>query len=201
MDFTIDIDTGGSFTDGFLTAGDRVEQVKVDTTPHDLTVCFLNCITEGANRLGISVGKLLSRTAVIRYSTTIGTNCLLQRNGPKLGLIVTEGYADTLYAPPHDGDVPQAAKVLAEIVSPVMRVEVVEEIDGSGEIVQPLDEEGVRQSVEYLLDSGALSMVISLRNSAFNSCHEQKAKSMWRDFTISSSWKQMASLWQITSRI
>ncbi|MGB2855619.1 MAG: hydantoinase/oxoprolinase family protein [Dehalococcoidia bacterium] len=176
MDFTIDIDTGGSFTDGFLTAGDRVEQVKVDTTPHDLTVCFLDCIAEGANRLGISVEKLLSRTAVIRYSTTIGTNSLLQRNGPKLGLIVTEGYADTLYASPHDGDVPQAAKALAEIVSPVMRVEVVEKIDGSGEIVQPLDEEGIRQSVEYLLDSGALVMVISLRNSAFNSCHEQKAK-------------------------
>jgi N-methylhydantoinase A/acetophenone carboxylase len=176
MDFTIDIDTGGSFTDGFLTAGDRVEQVKVDTTPHDLTVCFLDCITEGANRLGISVEKLLSRTAVIRYSTTIGTNSLLQRNGPKLGLIVTKGYADTLYAPPHDGTVPKAAKALAEIVSPVMRVEVVEEIDGSGEIVQPLDEEGVRQSVEYLLDSGALGIVISLRNSAFNSCHEQKAK-------------------------
>ena len=178
MDFTIDIDTGGSFTDGFLTAGDRVEQVKVDTTPHDLTVCFLDCITEGANRLGISVEKLLSRTAAIRYSTTIGTNCLLQRNGPKLGLIVTEGYADTLYAPPHDGDVPKAAKVLAEIVSSVMRVEVAEEIDGSGEIVQPLDEEGVRQSVEYLLDSGALGIVISLRNSAFNSCHEQKAKAI-----------------------
>lgn len=176
MDFTIDIDTGGSFTDGFLTAGDRVEQVKVDTTPHDLTVCFLDCITEGANRLGISVEKLLSRTAAIRYSTTIGTNSLLQRNGPKLGLIVTEGYADTLYAPPHDGAVPKAAKVLAEIVSPVMRVEVAEEIDGSGEIVQPLDEEGMRQSVEYLLDSGALGIVISLRNSAFNSCHEQKAK-------------------------
>ena len=42
--FTIDIDTGGTFTDGFMTADDRDELVKVDTTPHDLTVCFLNCI-------------------------------------------------------------------------------------------------------------------------------------------------------------
>ena len=29
MDFTIDIDTGGSFTDGFITAGDNVYQIKV----------------------------------------------------------------------------------------------------------------------------------------------------------------------------
>ena len=99
MDFTIDIDTGSSFTDGFFTAGNKAEQVKVDTTPHDLTVCFLNCIEAGANKLGISVEELLSKTAVIRYSTTIGTNCLLQRAGPKLGIIVTEGFADTLYAP------------------------------------------------------------------------------------------------------
>jgi len=31
--FTIDIDTGGTFTDGFITADDRFELVKVDTTP------------------------------------------------------------------------------------------------------------------------------------------------------------------------
>ncbi len=178
MRFTIDIDTGGSFTDGFITAGDDVEQVKVDTTPHDLTVCFLDCIKEGANRLGISLEELLSRTAVIRYSTTIGTNCLLQRNGPKLGLMVTRGYAATLYTPRNDGEAPEAANVLAEMVSPAMRAEIIEGIDESGEIIQPLNEEGVRQAVEYLLDSGALAIVISLSNSAFNSSHEQKAKAI-----------------------
>ncbi len=178
MDFTIDIDTGGSFTDGFLTAGDRTEQVKVDTTPHDLTVCFLNCIEEGANRLGISVEELLSQTRVIRYSTTIGTNCLLQRIGPKLGLIVTEGSTDTLYAPHDDSEALEAAKALAGLVSPSMRVGVKGEIDGSGEILEPLDEEGVRQAVEFLLDSGAMGIVISLRNSAANPLHEQKAKSI-----------------------
>jgi len=177
MDFTIDIDTGGSFTDGFLTAGDRIEQVKVDTTPHDLTVCFLNCIGEGANRLGISVEELLSRTRVIRYSTTIGTNCLLQRIGPKLGLIVTAGFTDMLYAP-HDDEALEAAKALAGIVSPSMRVGVKEGTNGSGEILQPLDEEGVRQAIEYLLDSGAMGIVISLRNSAVNSSHEEKAKAI-----------------------
>ncbi len=59
-----------------------------------------------------------------------------------------------------------------------MRVGVKEEIDGSGEILQPLDEEGVRQAMEYLLDSGAMGIVISLRNSAVNSSHEQKAKAI-----------------------
>jgi len=173
MGFTVDIDTGGSFTDAFLTSGDRAEQVKVDTTPHDLTVCFINCIEEAARRFGISVYELLSQTSVIRYSTTIGTNCLLQRKGPKLGLILTEGFADTLYSPDSQ---PEALTVLAEIVSPGMRVGLREEVDEAGAIALPIDREEVRQAVEFLLDSGALSIVISLRNSALNASHEQEAK-------------------------
>ena len=174
MNYTIDIDTGGSFTDGFITAGDRAEMVKVDTTPHDLTVCFLNCIEEGAKRLGLSSEELLSKTSTIRYSTTIGTNCLLQRNGPKLGLIVTDGYTESLFAAENNNT--EADEVLLNIVPLSMRIAAKEEVDDSGRVIKEIDEEEVRQAVEYLLDSGARSMVISLRNSAFNSYNEKKAK-------------------------
>jgi N-methylhydantoinase A/acetophenone carboxylase len=174
ISFTIDIDTGGTFTDGFMTAGERVELVKVDTTPHDLTVCFINCIEEGARRFGLSTEELLSRTAVIRYSTTIGTNALLQRKGPKLGLIVTEGYAESLYGSSRE----RASSALADLVLPNMRVGLKEGIESSGNVVQPLDAESVRQAVEYLLDAGARSIVISLKNSAVNPVHEQKVKTI-----------------------
>jgi len=175
MDFTIDIDTGGSFTDGFITAGDNVYRVKVDTTPHDLTVCFLNCIEEGARQIGIGVEELLSRTGVVRYSTTIGTNCLLQRTGPKLGLIATEEFTGTLYATGKDD---RAEGVLNSIVPPSMRAGVKEKVGKSGKTVKPLDNEDLRQAVETLLDSGARSIVVSLRNSAVNPAHEQKAKAI-----------------------
>ncbi len=62
--FTIYIDTGGTFTDGFMTAGDRVELVKVDTTPHDLTVCLINCIEEGGKRFTLSTTDFLSQALV-----------------------------------------------------------------------------------------------------------------------------------------
>jgi len=176
MEFTIDIDTGGTFTDGFITTGDRVELVKVDTTSHDLTVCLINCIDEAAKRFGLSTPELLSRTAVIRYSTTVGTNALLQKKGPKLGLIVTEGYADTLYA--NKDKALEADDLMSGIISPSMRMELKGKIDSHGKISQPLDEEGIRQAVEHLLDSGARSIVISLRYSAVNSAHEQRAKTI-----------------------
>ena len=175
---TIDIDTGGTFTDGFITAGDRVELVKVDTTPHDLTVCFINCIDEAARRLDLSTQELLSRTAIIRYSTTVGTNTLLQKKGPKLGLIVTEGYADSLYSSSGKDEVPDSEDLMCSVVPPGMRVGLGEQIDDKGNATRPLDKESVRQAVEHLLDSGARSIVISLKNSAVNAAHERSAKAI-----------------------
>jgi N-methylhydantoinase A/acetophenone carboxylase len=178
MEFTIDIDTGGTFTDGFITAGDRFELVKVDTTPHDLTVCLINCIDEAARRFQLSTQELLSRTAIIRYSTTVGTNALLQKKGPKLGLIVTEGYTDSLYAATAKGGDSDSDDLMSAIVLPGMRVGLKEQIDGKGKVIQTLDKESVRQAVEHLLDSGARSIVISLKNSAINAAHEQSARSI-----------------------
>ena len=93
MGFTIDIDTGGTFTDGFFVSEGRAEAVKVPTTPHDLTVCFLDCVKSGADRFGVRVEDLLYDTEILRFSNTIGTNTLIQRDGSKIGLLVTAGRA------------------------------------------------------------------------------------------------------------
>ncbi|MFC1868400.1 hydantoinase/oxoprolinase N-terminal domain-containing protein [Thermodesulfobacteriota bacterium] len=70
MEYTIDIDTGGTFTDGFIRGNGRTQVVKVDTTPHDLTLCFMNCIEEAAKGLGLgSVADLLVQTRVVRHKT------------------------------------------------------------------------------------------------------------------------------------
>ncbi|MDY7037898.1 MAG: hydantoinase/oxoprolinase N-terminal domain-containing protein, partial [Thermodesulfobacteriota bacterium] len=89
MGYTIDIDTGGTFTDGFFTRDDQMETVKVDTTPHDLTVCFMECITQGARKFGLKDARdILKDTEVVRFSTTLGTNALLEKSGTKIGLVV-----------------------------------------------------------------------------------------------------------------
>ncbi len=176
MHLSLDIDTGGTFTDGFLTADERVELIKVETTPHDLTVCFLDCIEEAARRLDLTVEELLSRMSILRYSTTVGTNCLLQRRGPKLGLIVTHGHAQDLYAEGDAGS--ESLETLESIVMSGMRVEAKEAVDGDGNVVEPLDAESLRGVVENLLDSGALGIVVSLNNSAVNPGHEYTAKAV-----------------------
>lgn len=85
---TIDIDTGGTFTDAFVVHRGEVHTVKVLTTPHDLALCFAQVLERAAEVVGITVEDLLSEAACVRYATTVGTNAVIQRTGPRIGLIV-----------------------------------------------------------------------------------------------------------------
>jgi len=83
---SIDIDVGGTFTDLVLTYGGKTLIKKVPTTPYDLSVCFSKVIEEGASALGFKMEDLLPSIDMIRYSTTIAMNRLIERKGPRLGL-------------------------------------------------------------------------------------------------------------------
>lgn len=87
MSTTIDIDTGGTFTDGFIVRDGRSHAVKVLTTPHDLAVCFRDVIEAAAEAVGLSVAAMLEETESVRYATTVGTNAVIERRGPRLGMI------------------------------------------------------------------------------------------------------------------
>ena len=91
---TIDIDVGGTFTDLVLNFEGRRIIKKAQTTPYDLSVCFLGVIEESAKELDMELDELLPRVNLVRYSTTVAMNRLIERKGPRLGLITTEGHED-----------------------------------------------------------------------------------------------------------
>ena len=96
--WTVDIDVGGTLTDGLFSGGDKVVSVKVDTTPHDLTVCLFDCLAQGAEKLGFAdTASLLEDVDLIRWSTTITSNVLAELRGPRIGLMVSEGHQANLY--------------------------------------------------------------------------------------------------------
>lgn len=96
---TADIDVGGTLTDGIFIDGKKLVCVKVDTTPHDLTVCLFECLAEGATQLGYSdVDAFLENLELIRWSTTITSNVLAESRGPRIGLLVSRGHEKNLYA-------------------------------------------------------------------------------------------------------
>ena len=171
MTFMVGIDTGGTFTDGFFTRDGDIKTAKVLTTPHDLTVCLADCVREGARQFEVSVQDMLADTDIIRYSTTVSVNTVIQRAGAKIGLLVSQGFKDSLYA--------NSAKEVEPIYSFIakdMIAEVAEEIDEQGNVVKPLDIDDVITKMQYLTDMGARAIVISLNNSNVNPAHEKKIR-------------------------
>ena len=101
----INIDNGGTLTDVVVIDGDRVHCTKTLTTPYDLSKCFF----EGLKKVSVEiygseqVVELLRSTDYIRYSTTQGTNALVERKGPRLGLVLGQGVpVETLRGAGHD---------------------------------------------------------------------------------------------------
>lgn len=167
MAYTIDIDTGGTFTDGFFTCDAVVRYAKVPTTPHDLTVCLVNVIEQGAALFGLRKEELLGATDVIRYSTTVGTNAIIQRSGPKLGVLVTAGHEADLYGP--------AGNDLLSFVAEDMVIGLDEKVGDAG-VVRPVDLPAALRAIETLIDRGARTIVVSLQNASADPVHERAVK-------------------------
>ena len=89
----INIDNGGTFTDVCVIKGNDVYRAKTPTTPFDLSECFFAGLRQASIEVygAENVAGLLAGTDNIRYSTTQGTNALVQRKGPRLGLILEHG--------------------------------------------------------------------------------------------------------------
>ncbi len=187
----IDIDVGGTFTDFVLTLdGDR-HFVKSPTTPHDLSIGFINAIEEGAEKIGLTIEELLPKIDITRYSTTVALNRLIQRQGPRIGLITTDGHEDIVNigrgAQWVDGRRVAERRNLAIQKKPLPLIEkglivgVRERIDSNGEIIRPLDEEDVRRKLRMLMDRGARAIVVSLLWSFMNPDHEKRIKEIIRE--------------------
>ena len=90
----VGIDVGGTFTDFVLSDpdGNRLVYYKEPSTPDDpsraVVQGFANCV--------IKAGLTPADVELILHGTTIGLNAIIQRNGAKIGLVVTRGFRDIL---------------------------------------------------------------------------------------------------------
>ncbi len=170
-DIIIGIDTGGTFTDGFFTDGARVEKIKVDTTPHDLSVCFLNCLEEGAKVLGFdSLRNFLKEVRVLRFSSTTSTNVFVQKTGAKTGLIVTQGFKGNLYEQKGKTEIPE------HVLYSSLVEEIKEEVDSEGKVVESPVEIQLLDKLKNLLERGIRIVVVSFHNAHINFQNERKVR-------------------------
>jgi N-methylhydantoinase A/oxoprolinase/acetone carboxylase beta subunit len=186
---SIDVDIGGTFTDCFVRLADgRMAAAKTPTTGYRLAVGFMRALASAGTELGLEVERLLSMTETIRYSTTVAMNTLLQRTGPRLALIATEGFQDVLRisrgASWMDAAVLREIRNVARItkaeplVAPEMVLAVRERVDCFGKVVRPLDEAYFLDGLRTLVDRGARGFVVSLIFSYVNPVHERRIREL-----------------------
>jgi N-methylhydantoinase A len=179
----VSVDIGGTFTDCFLVYDQRRAQGKALTTHHNLASGFMAALEDSCQQLEVNVGEVLSSVDAVRYATTLGTNALIERKGPEVGLITTagfefstllmraRGYGDGL-GDAEQQDLPGASR--PEPIVPRSMIEGVDErIDYKGEVVFDIDEDNVRDVVRRLVDRGAQAFVVATVNSVVNPINEK----------------------------
>ena len=166
MGFTVDIDTGGTFTDGLFTNGKEIKRVKVDTTPHDITIAWLNAMQEGASAFGFAdLEGFLEQVDIVRWSNTTATNILAEKKGPKLGIFVTEGYRESLYS---DG---KRSPVFGHLL----------EEENVETVAFPLDANTLVVQLKRLLEKGVRRICISLKDGFKNLQSEMEIKGLFEE--------------------
>lgn len=155
MQLIVSIDNGGTFTDVCVTGDEGVVHAKSLTTPYDLSECFVEALRAAGREVdaeredGAELVRLLARTEYLRYSSTIGTNALVQKKGIRLGILVDP-----------------AADVKALAATGAQRDQWDFLIGDRIRVLQPLAdaeyEAQVATSVNELLADGANRLVVSL---------------------------------------
>lgn len=178
----ISVDIGGTFTDCFVVWDEKLIEAKATTTHYNLAEGFMNALRNGAEELGLSVEEILGQVDSVRYATTLGTNALIERSGPRLGLITTAGFEDTIIigrcvqygdglTPLEQADCPGADRP-KPLISRDCIVGIRERMDYKGNVILPAEKEDIRRQVQVLVDRGVRGFVVVLTNGVVNPAHE-----------------------------
>ena len=167
-------DIGGTFTDialfdevtGRLTFG------KTLSTPDRL----VDGISAGVEK----AGSVYASANLFLHGSTVAVNTMLERTGVKTALITTEGFRDVYEI----GRInrPDAYNLYFQkhrpLIERALRFEVKERVRADGDVVEPLDEEGLVALSEKLEMLGIEAVAIMFINCYANATHEMRAKAL-----------------------
>ena len=161
---------------------------KAPTTRHRLADGFNAAIADCAGKLGVQADALVAGTDIVRYATTLAMNALIERNGPKLGMLTTAGFEDTTLigrgAQWHDGMPVEFKRMTARgrrpdpLIPRHLIVGLSERIDDEGRVIVGVDDDQVRERVRTLVDRGAMGFVVALLQSHRNPAHEKRVRDL-----------------------
>ncbi|CAN5290175.1 hydantoinase/oxoprolinase family protein [soil metagenome] len=181
--YNVAVDVGGTFTDvlvfdeesGSLTEG------KVLSTPDDPS----RGVVEGMEAVCEKVGIGFTDLHLLFHGTTVVTNMILTNTGSRVGLLATKGHEQVLLLARAWTPGPlygwMALQKPDPPADPTDTIGISERIGPDGSILTELDEKGVREAVEKLVDRGVESLAIGFLNSYVNPAHERRARDIVRE--------------------
>ena len=178
----IGIDTGGTFTDLVCRVSGEPDRIlKVPSTPSDPSRAIMAALSELAEKHNLQPAHITQ----FAHGTTVATNAVLERKGTRTGLIMTEGFKDTLeigrqirtavYELHLDPETP------VFLAPGAQRAEASERISGTGEVLIPLDEASMLAAAQKLVDEGCRSVAVCFLFSFLNPVHELRARELMEE--------------------
>ncbi len=172
------IDIGGTFTDfACIERSGRLTLWKEPSSPEDPQRAIFAGIEGLAEELGETPESLLAGASLVVHGTTIATNAVIQRTGPRVALLCTEGFRDVLYF--RDGYKEDRFNLRmrhpVEFVPRYLRVGVPERTLASGRVRTPLDVDAVRRAAAHFRAAKVSAVAIAFLWSTANPYHERLA--------------------------
>ncbi|TIW21312.1 MAG: hydantoinase/oxoprolinase family protein, partial [Mesorhizobium sp.] len=170
------IDVGGTFTDLILIDGKDAGKVHIAKTPTTVENQAFGVVSA----LG-ATGFAVDGIDLIVHGTTTTTNAVLERRLARTGMITTLGFRDVIELGRRTRPQPYGMTgTFVPVIPRDLRLEVAERVEASGAVRVPLDEAGMRDAVQRLLDAGCESLVIHFLHSYANPAHERRAAEIAR---------------------
>ncbi|NSY46751.1 hydantoinase/oxoprolinase family protein [Agrobacterium tumefaciens] len=169
----IGVDIGGTFTDfcGWREGEDRIVTLKVPSTPP----AFENGFREGFEKLLERLAPEPGEAAFVMHGTTVSTNAVIERKGPKIAFFVTKGYRDLLEL--QRIGVRNPLNLFETRTRPLIDREMVFEVEErllrGGLVRTSIDEAAVEALARRAADAGAAGYAVALLHSYANPQHEQ----------------------------
>ncbi|MBI4322638.1 MAG: hydantoinase/oxoprolinase family protein [Chloroflexi bacterium] len=183
--FLVGIDSGGTFTDFVLVAGDDVAAVrKVPSNPANPVSAVLRGLHELSVAIGVGEDDLFRALRLIVHGTTVTTNAVLTRSGADTAVLTTKGFRDMLHIRLgiRDREHLYDSRTVAPepLVPRYLRFGVEERVDKDGQVVVDLDDESVLGAVRAAVELGVTSIACAFIHSYKNSAHEERVQEIIR---------------------
>lgn len=176
--YRLGVDVGGTFTDLLLINEQSGEtfSAKVPSTPADSSIGVLNGIARICEQNGITP----ERISHVMHGTTVATNTVLEGKGARVGLVTTAGYRNVLqiarsFVPGGLGGWVIYNK--RALMAPLeLTIEADERLGARGEVIRPLDEAALTQSLTMLKARNIEALTVCLVNAYANGKHELRVR-------------------------